>query len=199
MRKLQQAIVCMVTLVCLGCNMSAVSDTKIAPYKVVMQQQVFEVRYYDSMIWVSAPMEAFDQRSGAFRKLFNYISGDNSAEKKIAMTAPVFMDKGEKGTESGSLNMMSFVMPDNFSLDSTPLPIGDDLVVQQMTDYTVATIRFSGRLTNESVQENIEALKIWLLKKNFEAVGPVKVAGYNSPFTPPALRRNEVLIPIKPL
>ena len=40
-------------------------------------------------------------------------------------------------------------------------------------------------------------LEAWIQGNGYKITGAYKVAGYNPPFTIPALRRNEVLIPVE--
>ena len=78
-----------------GCSVFGNSGVDIAPYKVVRQDSIknIEVREYAPMVLVSTPMTDKDGRNNAFRTLFAYITGDNEGTQKIAMTAPVLMDK----------------------------------------------------------------------------------------------------------
>ena len=69
-------------------------------YETIEKEGKFEIRKYEAIPVVSAPMDNMGQRDQSFRKLFQYISGANEKKQKIAMTSPVFMegkadDKGE--------------------------------------------------------------------------------------------------------
>jgi len=55
-------------------------------------------------------------------------------------------------------------------------------------------VRFSGRLTEANVEKRRNQLQDWVIENKFKATGSMKTAGYNSPFTLPAFRRNEVLL-----
>jgi len=192
-----------------GCAVLA-GKVEIAPYQVIesAEDAQIELRNYDSMILVSTSM-AGDDRNGAFRKLFNYISGDNIDASKIAMTAPVFMDNDDAvgreipmtapvfmddKNEGGA--MMSFVMPAEFTLENTPKPTDPDVVVSEVEDYQVATITFNGRLSDGNIEKHRNILEQWIIDNGYVVTGTVKSAGYNAPFTLPAMRRNEVLIPV---
>ena len=57
-----------------------------SPYKVVHQTDTYEIRFYEERLVVQT--QYTNQKNG-FRKLFNYISGNNKQSEKIAMTTPV--------------------------------------------------------------------------------------------------------------
>ncbi len=196
-----------------GCSVFGSSSVEVAPYRVMeaSKEKNIELRYYSELVLVSAPMQPdIDARKNTpFSKLFDYISGNNTANAKqpitasepssdaepigvkIPMTAPVFME-----TE-GNSGSMSFVMPASYSMESTPKPTDPDLKVYNLTDMTYAVIQFTGLLNSKNILEHREILENWIDTKGLEISGNYKTAGYNPPFTIPALRRNEVLIPVK--
>jgi hypothetical protein len=60
-----------------------------------------------------------------------------------------------------------------------------------------AVIRFAGRLTTETVAQAESRLREWLRQKGVTAEGEVEYAGYDPPWTPGPLRRNEVLLRVQ--
>lgn len=179
-------------LVVSGCSVFGESGVEIAPYKVLASEEPYELRNYESLVLVSTPMNNLDEDSSPFRKLFGYISGDNEGENEISMTAPVFMDQ-----DAGKTETMSFVLPKSFSIEDAPTPQDPAVKLEELTDYTVAAITFSGSLDEENIAEHQEKLEAWIEKQGYEVTGAAKAAGYNPPFTIPAFRRNEVLIPVE--
>jgi hypothetical protein len=175
-----------------GCSVFGKSDVEITPYDILEKGEQFEVRHYESLILVTTPMKNSNEKKSPFYKLFNYISGENDQQKEIKMTAPVFMDQKDGMTET-----MSFVMPNDFSFKTTPVPIDQAINIEEINDYTVATIKFSGRLSQENIVEHQKILDNWIAAKKYKVIGQPKTAGYNPPFTIPALRRNEILVPIE--
>ena len=82
------------------------------PYKVVKNYDMFELRYYPSVAMVQTES---DTESGQnFRKLFQYISGSNESNLKIAMTTPVHMEK------KGNKEKMAFVLPSSIEIPPEP-------------------------------------------------------------------------------
>lgn len=195
-----------------GCSVIGENNIETAPYTVVKStsgDHKIEVRQYDPMILVSTDMSG-ESGNSAFRRLFKYITGENEGAAKIAMTAPVIMDQENTGKgaeiamtapvfmdENSSTPVMSFVMPKDFTLANTPKPTNPEVRVSEVTEYKVAAIRFSWTLSDSNVQKHTEILEKWITENGYVASdSPVK-AGYNSPFTLPMFRRNEVLIPIR--
>jgi DNA gyrase inhibitor GyrI len=170
-----------------------------AEYKVVESDGKFEVRKYPDLMLVATTTKLDAQgRDGSFMKLFRYISGANEADKKISMTTPVFMDN-DKGD---SAVQMGFVMPKDIAVDGVPAPTGEGVDVRKRTGGRFAVLRFSGQLNVKSAKESEAKLRTWMATKgfvaddSFESSG-VETAGYDPPFTPGPLRRNEVLIRLK--
>ncbi len=206
----------LLTLVALlaGCSVFGSSGVEIAPYRVIERDdaQNIELRHYEQLILVSAPMGGdMDARKNApFSKLFDYISGNNVSNTEVPMTAPVLLsaETDDKGTKipmtapvfleaDGSSGSMSFVLPASYTLATTPKPLDPQLEISGISDVTYAVIQFSGFLNASNIERHRELLDKWIDSKGLETIGPYKAAGYNPPFTIPALRRNEVLIPVK--
>jgi hypothetical protein len=195
-----------------GCSVVGQSGVDTAPYTLLESDELkkIEVRNYESIVLVSASMSGASGNS-AFRKLFKYIGGENEGTIEIAMTAPVIMDDtmmNKKGTEismtapvfmneSAGTSLMSFVMPNNFTLATTPKPTDPDVQVSELKNYKVATIQFSGTLSDSNVEKHAQILSTWIINNGYTAISAPVKAGYNGPITLPMMRRNEVLIEVK--
>lgn len=195
-----------------GCSVVGKSGVENAPYTLLQSdsEQAIELRNYESMILVSTSMPN-DGQNSAFRKLFKYITGANEGNTEIAMTAPVLMnDKSSKkqGAEiamtapvfmqnAAEKPIMSFVMPKDFTLATTPKPTNDDVWLTEVKNYKVAAIQFSGTLSDNNVQEHTKILESWIADKGLVAAGQAVEAGYNGPLTLPMFRRNEVMIEVQ--
>jgi SOUL heme-binding protein len=57
--------------------------------------------------------------------------------QEIKMTSPVFSDLSNEG-------YMAFVMPSEFSIESTPLPLDSRVKIETLPSRVVAVLRFSG-------------------------------------------------------
>lgn len=157
-------------------------------YSVVEKDGAFEIRTYPAMTVAASPMDNPDPMQGnSFMQLFRYISKENEDEKKIAMTTPVFMTRGESGE-------MAFVVPKNVAADGAPSPKSDRVTVKEMKGGKIAAYRYSGSWKNEARDAAQRKLEAWVKSRNLQTSGDYFSAGYDPPFTPPALRRNEVLV-----
>lgn len=195
-----------------GCAVFGDSGVEEAPYSVIesAEDQAIDVRVYDRLVLVSTSMDKDldGSQRAPFMRLFDYISGENVEQSKIAMTAPVFMDDKAGGQkiamtapvfmdEGSEQATMSFVMPADFTMENTPLPKDPAVKVEEITDYRVAVITFSGLMSEKNLSKHRALLESWIADSDYSIAGPHKYAGYNPPFTLPPFRRNEVLIPVE--
>lgn len=171
-----------------------------AEYQVLVSEGKFEIREYPDLMLVATGMDVpSGDSSGSFMKLFRYISGANESKQKIAMTTPVFTERQATGAPSaGSLVQMGFVIPKEFAAGGAPRPESPQVELRQRRGGRFAVVRFSGVMNSKAVEEHAAKLREWMKAKGLvsdeEAGGSMETAGYDSPFTPPARRRNEVLI-----
>lgn len=159
-------------------------------YEVVKKDGKFEVRNYPSMTIISTAMDGPDPNDGSsFMRLFRYISKGNEAEEKISMTTPVF----RLPADNAQGQKMSFVAPTKNAEAGMPAPNSDAVKVEKLEGGRFAAVRFSGRWENELSARKTAALKEWIEEQGLKTVGKPIHANYDPPFTPPMLRRNEVL------
>ena len=188
-----QIVIALGFLTLSACSMFGDVSVKIAPFKLIEADGAFSLRHYEQLVLVGTKMpEGMRGASGPFRRLFDYISGNNEKKEQIAMTAPVFLD--QMGQTTG---YMSFVLPDDLNLKTAPPPLDLGVKLTKLSDYTVAVVTFSGFLNQITISTNKTLLENWIVERDLKITGPAKAAGYNPPFTLPFLRRNEVFIPIE--
>ena len=87
-------------------------------YEVMKQNKVYEIRKYSDRLAVETSRAGIDSN---FRKLFNYISGRNDTQEKIAMTTPVTQ------VERNGNMTMQFYLPSRFNSDNVPNPSREDV------------------------------------------------------------------------
>ena len=158
-----------------------------AKYDVVKSNEIYEIRKYSDRLAVQA---LNTNENNSFRKLFNYISGDNETNEEIKMTIPVTQMENK-----GNMTMQ-FYLPSKFNKDNVPYPSSSDVKIVNIEGGYYAVIRYSGRASNKNFIKHKEILENELKKDNILIVGPAVKATYNGPFTLPAFRRNEAMFEV---
>ena len=178
----------------LAWNLTARAAYETAEYRVVESDGAIEIREYPDLILASTPMREGSQgNDGSFMRLFRYISGANEAEQKVAMTTPVFMEGA--GTEAEG--QMGFVLPKEVANRGAPQPLGTEVRLRRREGGRFAVIRFSGRADKKTLGQAERRLRDWIEAKGLATTGSTESAGYDPPWTPGLLRRNELLIRIQ--
>jgi hypothetical protein len=166
------------------------ANTESPQYEVLRTEGKFELRSYPGLTVVTTPMDGAGT-SGAFGRLFRFITGGNAGHGKIAMTTPVLIDAAEEQ------RTMSFIMPRKATATGVPSPEDERLKVRTLGAAKFAALRFSGGRSAENEQAAAEALRRWIGEQGLIAEGGVLFAYYDPPWTPIPMRRNEVLVRVK--
>ena len=177
-------------------------------YDVLEKQGQFEIRLYKPQIIAETIVDADFGNAGnvAFRRLFNYISGENRKKQSIAMTAPVNQkNPSEKIAMTAPVNQrqsaekyaISFIMPSKYTIATLPEPLNPQVVLREIPARKLAAIRYSGTWSQKRYQEHKTKLEAFIKEKNLRITGTPIFARYNPPFQLWFLRRNEVLIPVE--
>ncbi len=175
-------------------TVTAFAGYESAEYEVVEKDGNIEIRKYPDLTLVSTKSETDSEgKDGSFIRLFSYISGANESAQKIEMTTPVFMERGDAETEG----TMGFVVPQDVATAGAPKPQGAGVSISKREGGRFAVIRFSGRMNSELVKSQELKLRNWMKSRELEGEISSESAGYDPPFTPGPLRRNEVLIRLK--
>ena len=182
-------------LAALACSVSALAGYESAPYEVIESDGNIEIREYPDLVLASTEAK-FEARGndGSFMRLFRYISGNNESEQKIEMTTPVFMQPDSQESNG----KMGFVMPQEIAEAGAPAPKASDVTIRKREGGRFAVIRFSGVMDAKKAEAQEAKLREWLKARSLQCEETSERAGYDPPFTPGPLRRNEVLIRLKP-
>ena len=165
----------------------SMSQYETQEYELISNLDEIEIRYYPSSIMVKYIDDQNLNRG--FNYLFRYISGGNDLSKKINMTTPVHMERGEKKSS------MEFVLPREFNLKNVPKPINSEVEIYEAKNLFYASFSYSG-YTNPSKEEVIiKKIKSKLIEQNIQIIGQEKILVYNSPYKF-FNRKNEIIIPI---
>ena len=188
------AVAVVVALAYFGWKLTARGAYESAAYTVLESDGPFETREYADLMMATTGMQFESQGDdGSFMRLFRYIGGANEDDRKVAMTTPVFMEP-EAYEASGQ---MGFVIPREVAVQRIPEPSSDNVQIRKRIGGRFAVIRFDGRMNRESVAKAEDELRVWMNGSGMIGDGDAEFAGYDPPWTPGLLRRNEVLIRLK--
>ncbi|KAK4794283.1 hypothetical protein SAY86_012277 [Trapa natans] len=166
-------------------------------YEVVDSSDGYEIRRYNSTVWMStSPIQDIslvDATRAGFLQLFDYIQGKNAAGRKIEMTAPVISEVyPSDGPFCASSFVVSFYVP---KVNQPNPPPAKGLQAQFWKPIYVAIRQFGGFVSDSSVGMEAAALKASLSGSAWAAViekshkgrkgdgaSVYTVAQYNSPF-----------------
>ena len=163
-------------------------------YEILKEYKNFEIRRYGKTVQARllTPGNGWGGSSGGFRRIAGYIFGGNQSNQRIAMTAPVQMWDGDRGS------MMSFIMPSEYEIGDLPLPIDPDMKLVEVGEYVVAVYPFSGFSRTAKARRLMERLQSMIEEEGLVALGNPILAVYDNPGTTlPFMRRNEIHLPIE--
>jgi hypothetical protein len=180
--------------------------TETPKYSVIKKQNNIEIRQYPAYIQAEVAIDEKQYQSAVqkgFNVLAGYIFGNNVSKQKIEMTSPVQVSQSEKIAMTtpvivtgASSFTVAFIMPSVYTLETLPQPKDSRVHFRLIPARSLAAIRFSGFFRQDTIQKNKHRLSLWLQEQGIETKGDFIVAGYNPPWVPGFLARNEVLIPI---
>ncbi|WP_395736366.1 SOUL family heme-binding protein [Prosthecobacter sp.] len=173
-----------VVVCCQSCASSSRKNYPTTPYRTVAAEGRLSIREYPALK-IARTSGAED--GGSFMRLFRYIGGANEKGEKISMTTPVLMEK----------RTMSFVLPQSHQKEA---PRAGDTAVEITTlpARQMAVCSYSGRPEGAGRAQALEQLRAWLQARKLAWVEEPVYAVYDGPFTLPAQRLNEVMLPLKP-
>ncbi len=167
---------------------SSLMANEEAKYEVINKNEIYEIRKYSDRLAVETSRAGIDSN---FRKLFNYISGRNDIQEKIAMTTPVTQ------VEKNGNMTMQFYLPSKFNSNNVPKPSREDVKIVKIEGGYYAVLRYSGRASDSNFTKHKEILEKELKKNNIIIISPPIRATYDSPFTLPMNRRNEAMFKVE--
>lgn len=178
-----------------SCSLIFGGDYEQPKYKVLKEgESGIELRQYDEFIVAKTVVEGDrdEAPNKAFKVLAGYIFGDNKQKTEMSMTAPVLLEK-----QTDQLWVMSFMMPSKFKIDELPTPKDNKIFFEIFENKKLAAISFSGRWTQENFNENANKLLDFIKQENLNLNSREINAFYNSPFTLPWFRRNEIMFEVE--
>ena len=181
--------------------------TESPKYSVVRKENQFEIRQYSGYIQAEVQVHELIYKTAieaGFNILAGYIFGNNTSKQKVDMTTPVKVNQSEKIAMTTPVTVkgddeftVAFVMPSAYTLETLPEPRDGRIRLVSVPTHRLAVIRFSGYFNQENIQKNKERLREWMAVNGLEVEGDFIIAGYNPPWIPGFLARNEVMLKIK--
>lgn len=201
----------LLSLTQVGCSIFGSRSEETPQYEVVLKDGDKEIRRYRSYIVAKTEVqgEYKEAQNAAFRILADYIFGNNRAQAKIAMTAPVeqreaatsekiAMTAPVEQTKSERGWVMTFMMPSKYRAETLPEPNDPRVQFEKIEAKMVAVIQYSGSRSEKANQEKADQLKSWVQTlKSYDIVSASRSAGYDPPWTLPPFRRNEMHFDVK--
>ncbi|QCB98627.1 heme-binding protein [Arthrobacter sp. PAMC25564] len=181
--------------------------TEQQPFELVQRFPDFELRRYPPHVVAEVTVGSSFDRAGnlAFRQLFNYISGNNTARQTLAMTAPVIQGfaRSQKVPmtapvlQRGSLEegefVVSFVLPADMTEETAPVPADPEVRIGTVPTALAAVVGFSGSGSKSTFEKRNRELQAAIAAAALTATGLPRFARFDPPFKPWFLRHNEVL------
>ncbi|OBF60427.1 heme-binding protein [Mycobacterium sp. 852002-50816_SCH5313054-b] len=167
--------------------------TKEPDYSAEKLSRDVEIRRYGARVAAETTVTAGEEaaRNAGFRRLARYIFGGNRVHEKIAMTAPVAQEAaGDRRW------VIRFFMPADKTLESLPEPDDGAVRLVAVPPEMIAVHRFTGSRSRRAIAGHTAELMTTLREAGFEAVDTPEAWFYDPPWTVPALRRNEIAVPV---
>ena len=166
-----------------GCSVIGISSVEETSYDVVQSDGNLEVRRYAPHLVAKTVVSGdFDKaQSAGFRILADYIFGNNKAQSKIAMTAPVvqkpdnksediamtapvLMAPGDETQEFAAKEWtMTFSMPSQYTMQTLPQPNNPKVKIEKIETRLVAALKFTGFWSRSKNEAKAKQLKTWIL------------------------------------
>lgn len=177
-------------------------------YSVLEKKKDYEIRNYPPHIVAETTISNASYTSAmnsGFSIVASYIFGGNTKKEKITMTAPVVESSSEKiamtapvvVNMAGDSRVISFGMPRGYTLETLPTPSDPRVKLREVPAQKMAVLRFSWFRSEPRIQAMKDKLLADLSRDGIETIGSPSYAGYNAPWTPPWMARNEVLVEVK--
>jgi len=106
------------------------------------------------------------------------------------MTAPVM------ATTDGNYQIISFGMPRSYTMDTLPTPNDSRVKIIMIPAKKYAVLQFSWYRSEALIKRMQRKLISALAHDGIVPQGSTAYAGYNAPWTPPWMNRNEVFVEI---
>ncbi|PSS34615.1 Heme-binding-like protein [Actinidia chinensis var. chinensis] len=185
-------------------------------FELIRSTEDYEIRKYSPSVIAEItydPAQFNGDKDGGFKILANYIgvlgNPQNTTPEKIAMTTPVITRSAPekipmtapvvtKVGEGNKAVTMQFTLPSKYQVASeAPQPVDERVVLREEGERTYGVLRFGGGASADVVAGKVSALRRSLERDGYKVVGEFLLGRYNPPWSLPAFRTNEVMLPIE--
>ncbi len=182
-------------------------------FTLLREDRAFQLRDYPTLVVAEVTHSGTRREASgrSFQRLAAYIFAQDrpAGGEAIAMTAPVLQDRAatsepiamtapviEQETARDQWRMR-FVMPAKYTLATLP-PAPEDITLTEIPSRRMATVRFNGLARPAEIATMERELARWVADQGLTPAGAFEYAFYDAPMVPGSMRRNEVMIEIKP-
>ena len=178
-------------------------------YTVYSKKLVYEIRQYEAQVWaqveytVPASMDPSKSGTLGFMPLFKFISGANSRQQKIPMTAPVVSEFMPSSSSGAQVRRMAFIMPHSIfsTLDSVPTPTDPNVkLVAVDNGARFACTTFNMIMDRAQIQQETKILREAAASDGVMLSADtkqVRYQSYDAPYVPAEKRTNDICIPLQ--
>ncbi|XP_004508887.1 uncharacterized protein [Cicer arietinum] len=199
MGKARSAAMCLIIIMAIICCATA---TESPQYTIIHSESEFEIRLYESSVWMSAPAIdiSFEKATwNGFHRLFQFTQCANLNFSRIRMTSPVLTTMVPETGPLGSQGYyVSLYLPVKFQ-DNPPVPLPElNIKPYDFDSHCVAVRKFSGFAKDERIVKEAEKLDRSLSRSPWgesKSQRGYSIAQYNTPFRI-VKRKNEVWVDI---
>ena len=207
--KMTKLISLFTTIFLMGCSLVGIRTAEEPHYQVLQDYGNIQIRQYPPILIAQTEITGNYDNSGnqGFRRLAGYIFGKNQSQQQITMTTPVIQEKQSAEQiamtapvlqqQFGDKWYMAFVLPNNYTLATAPIPNDSAIKLVEMPSKKLAVLSYTGVISEQSIKEKSIELQSWLTQQKYTMINPAQSAAYDPPWTLPFLRRNEIHIEIK--
>ena len=174
-------------------SIASTETLKNPEYSLIEKHGKIEIREYSEYVVAKTSINQgnMEVNNNMFRTLAGYIFGGNNENQSIPMTAPVITKRDESNYD------MIFFMLDADKPEDLPLPNNKNVSLEIMEIGKTISITFGMWATEKRVDYYKKKLDQYIKEHNIEVQSSLMVAQYNSPWTIPPFRKNELIYQIK--
>lgn len=164
-------------------------------FTTVLRDGAMALRDYPELIVAETRVAGYRDHalSEGLVVIADFLNGQAGVGGAVPIGAPLMAD----GTDDGMGRWRTrLIVPADAGIAISGEDEDATVWVRAVAPRRVAAIRFSGEADEPMLNQREAELRAWIEGRALSITGSAEHAFYDSPLTPPALRRNEVIIPV---